>query len=96
LQINANTHNCIQKFLSFLHSLDDSINPSLDENTLITLFSVDNHLSSSIYIPMNIQQLHNVPKSILYSLKTTPDNEQILNQVNQFWNKNQNSFLLTD
>jgi hypothetical protein len=86
-QIDANTHNRIQQFLSFLHSLDDTVDPSLDEHTLITLFSVENHLSSSIFIPMNIQQLNIAPKSILHSLNNTPENEHILNQVNEFWNK---------
>ncbi len=36
---------------------------------------------------MNIQQLNIAPKSILHSLNNTPENEHILNQVNEFWNK---------
>jgi hypothetical protein len=55
-----------------------------DENILIALFSIDNHLSSSIYVPTNIQQLNFVPKSILQSLRNTPDNEYILNKVNDY------------
>ncbi len=80
-QSDASTHNRIQQFLSFLHSLNNTTDPLLDEHTLINLFSVDNHLSSSIYIPMNIQQLNKIPKSILHSLETSSENEDILNQV---------------
>ncbi|CAF0951289.1 unnamed protein product [Adineta steineri] len=70
----------IQNFLSFFHSLDDTTS-IIDENLLTSLFSVDNHLSSSIYIPTNIHQLNTVPKTILHSLKTTPHNKQIHNKV---------------
>jgi len=88
-QIDANIHICVQKLLSFLDSLDDTTNNqqnsnTFDENTLIALFSVDNHLSSSIYVPTNIQQLNIVPKPILHSLKNTSDNEHILNKVNDY------------
>jgi hypothetical protein len=87
LQTDTDTH--IQKFLSFLHSLDDptsnkQTSDTFDENTLTTLFSVDNHLSSSIDVPTNIHQLNTIPKSILRSLKNTSDNEQILNKVKNY------------
>ncbi|CAF2805383.1 unnamed protein product [Rotaria sp. Silwood2] len=86
-KINSITHSCIQKLLSFLHSLnDDTIDNQqnsniFDENTLIDLFSVDNHLSSSIYVPTNIHQLNIIPKSLRQSLKNTSDNEQILCKI---------------
>ncbi|CAF3398798.1 unnamed protein product [Rotaria sp. Silwood1] len=86
-EINSNTHCCIQKLLSFLHSLDNDTMDNqqnsniFDENTLIDLFSVDNHLSSSIYVPTNIHQLNIIPKSLRQSLKNTSDNEQILNKI---------------
>ncbi len=89
-QIDTNIHIRIQKLLSFFHSLDDNTTDNIqnsntfDENTLIALFSVDNHLLSSIYVPTNIQQLNMVPKSILYSLRNTPDDEQLLNKVNDY------------
>ncbi|UJR26721.1 hypothetical protein I4U23_008036 [Adineta vaga] len=77
----------IQNFLSFLHSLDDKTISSqidsniLDENILISLFSVDNYLSSSIYIPTNIHQLNPIPKTILNSLNNISDNQQILKKI---------------
>ncbi len=87
IQIDTNTHHRIQKLLSFLHSLDDTTDNTLNENTIIALFSVDNHLSSSIYVPNNIQQLNIIPKTILHSLRNTSDNEQMLNQVSDYWIK---------
>lgn len=82
-EIKENMHICIQKLLSFLHSLDDQQNDSnnFNENTLMNLFSVNNHLSSSIYLPMNIQNLDTIPKPIFESLKTNPKNEEILHSV---------------
>ncbi|CAF1016136.1 unnamed protein product [Rotaria sordida] len=87
LKINTNTHCGIQKLLSFLHSLDDNTTDNeqnsniFDENTLIDLFSIDNHLSSSIYVPTNIHQLDIIPKILHQSLKNTSDNEQILSKI---------------
>ncbi|CAF3683964.1 unnamed protein product [Rotaria socialis] len=84
--INANTNNSIQKLLSFLRTLDstsdDQQNSSkFDESTLLDLFSVDHHLSSSTYVPINIHQLHRIPKTIRNSLKRTSDGEQMLGKI---------------
>ncbi|CAF1119030.1 unnamed protein product [Adineta ricciae] len=72
-KINENVP--VQNFLSFLHSLDDS--NTLDENILTSLFSVDNYLSASIYLPTNIHPFSPVPKTILDSL----NNQEILKRI---------------
>ena len=89
-QIDANTRLCIERLLSFLNSLDNTKDNQqnsdvFNEKTLIDLFSVDNHLLSTIYVPTDIQQLSIIPKSIRQSLKNSSDDEQILSQVKQLF-----------
>ncbi|CAF3917158.1 unnamed protein product [Rotaria magnacalcarata] len=84
--INANTNSPVQKLLAFLRTLDstsdDQQNSSkFDERTLLDLFSVDHHLSSPTYVPINIHQLHRIPKTIRNSLKSTSDGEQMLDKI---------------
>lgn len=72
----------IQTFLTFLRSLDpDNVENSIDEKTILSLFSVDEQMNSSIYVTDDVRELKVVPKSLLHSLKQSNEDEQVINKV---------------
>ena len=72
----------IQTFLTFLRSLDpDNVENSIDEKTILSLFSVDEQMTSSIYVIDDVRELKVVPKSLLHSLKQSNEDEEVINKV---------------